>query len=258
MAPMDARDERKRRFSAWFQKALAGQELSQADFTARLQRSYPAVTSGLVSRWYNGETLPTAESILRIADVLGVDADWLLAVAGYRAEVGRSAPSRRVEQMEEVKRLVRQLNQQVRVLAEPLEPSGVWLRLYGPIPADALRWVRGEQEDRRVQVAPEWIGTRSPDEFLVAEVSGDCLTASYHIADGDYVLIERLGGREPATGSLTLVRVGDDYSLKVWRRAGDWIELHDGAGQCAARVSILDEVTAVGTYVTHWRPVVRR
>lgn len=72
-------DDRKARFSAWLRDAMAREDLQQADL-ARLV----GVTTGIVSRWYNGHTLPSSANAIRIAKALGEERDYVLDLAGHR------------------------------------------------------------------------------------------------------------------------------------------------------------------------------
>lgn len=65
--------------SYWLKRQLARREWNQADFARRLGTS-----PGNVSRWMTGERVPDPSSIDKIADVLGVDLDLVLALAGHR------------------------------------------------------------------------------------------------------------------------------------------------------------------------------
>lgn len=42
------------------------------------------VSTGTISRWVRGDRVPTPESCDLLADVLGVDLDGILALAGHR------------------------------------------------------------------------------------------------------------------------------------------------------------------------------
>lgn len=65
--------------SYWLKRQLVRREWTQADFSRRLDTS-----PGNVSRWIKGERVPDPASIDKIADVLGVDLDLVLALAGHR------------------------------------------------------------------------------------------------------------------------------------------------------------------------------
>lgn len=135
--------------------------------------------------------------------------------------------------------------------------SDPWeVKFYGPVPADELRWIAADEGTVMKRVLPEWLGTRSPDEFFIVEASGDCLFASHGIATGYYVLLERITGGSPAprNGDVVLVRVGDEYSLKRWFVAGDDIELRDGHDVVRHRMPQRSDYTILGRRVKHWSP----
>jgi transcriptional regulator with XRE-family HTH domain len=66
-------------FGEWLRKQLQRREWSQADFVRRGQFSRTAV-----SDWILGKRIPDPRSSDLIADVLGVDRDEVLALAGHR------------------------------------------------------------------------------------------------------------------------------------------------------------------------------
>lgn len=132
------------------------------------------------------------------------------------------------------------------------------VRFYGVVPADAIRWIAAEEGTDVRSVLPEWLGARSANEYFVVEASGDCLLRSHGIASGNLVLLEWKRADEPdlPNDEVVLIRIGDTFTLKRWFRDGNWIELRDGNDIVVHRMSIMEEFTVVGVYVTHWRPVV--
>jgi len=76
---MDSREVRGRTFHGWLSHQLVRRDWTQADFARKL-----GTTNGVVSRWARGDRVPSPESIDRIADVLGVGVDYVLALAGHR------------------------------------------------------------------------------------------------------------------------------------------------------------------------------
>lgn len=76
------RAERRRRFGEWLRTALDERYLQQADLAER-----SGIPSGLISRYFNGQTLPDQANAIRIADALRVDRVYVLELAGHRAEV---------------------------------------------------------------------------------------------------------------------------------------------------------------------------
>ena len=78
---------------AWLQRELDRRDMRPADF-ARLA----GVNPSLVTRWLHG-TKPSPESCDLIADVLGVDLDLVLGLAGHRANVDELEPDDPVLQL---------------------------------------------------------------------------------------------------------------------------------------------------------------
>lgn len=69
------------RLGDWILRRLKGRDWSQADFA----RAIPTST-GTVSNWISGKRIPEPESCDKIADVLGLDVDDVLTIAGHRPE----------------------------------------------------------------------------------------------------------------------------------------------------------------------------
>lgn len=65
--------------ASWLRRELLRREWSQADFARRVHAS-----TGNVSNWLSGKRRPMPESCDRIADVMFVDRDFVLALAGHR------------------------------------------------------------------------------------------------------------------------------------------------------------------------------
>ncbi len=78
-------------FGDWLRIEIRRREWNLSDFARRAN-----VDSSMVSRWARNERLPSPESCDVIADVLGVDVDLVLSLAGHRpAEVGDDPPDLR-------------------------------------------------------------------------------------------------------------------------------------------------------------------
>lgn len=73
---------RDRTFGAWLERQLARREWSKADLARRM-----GVANGDVSRWARDERTPSPVTIDKMADVLSVDVDFLLTLAGHRPQV---------------------------------------------------------------------------------------------------------------------------------------------------------------------------
>ncbi len=85
---MSSNKVRGRTFGTWLKHQLDRREWSQADLAKRMH-----VTNGMVSRWVRGERVPSTDSIDRLADVLMVDVDQLLTLAGHRPPVFEIDPN---------------------------------------------------------------------------------------------------------------------------------------------------------------------
>jgi|GEM_PF-2522505 len=74
-------------FRHWLKRQLRRREWSQSEFARRL-----GTAPGVVSHWVRGDRVPDPASCDRIADVLGVDVDLVLTLAGHRPAVEPLAP----------------------------------------------------------------------------------------------------------------------------------------------------------------------
>jgi transcriptional regulator with XRE-family HTH domain len=74
-------------FAAWLRGQLRRRGWTAAELARRLQ-----VPSGTISRWLTGQRQPSSRSCDRLADVLGVDLDLVLSLAGHRPATGPSEP----------------------------------------------------------------------------------------------------------------------------------------------------------------------
>lgn len=77
----------RRDFATWFQRQLRLRDWTQADFVRR-----SGAARGTVSNWARGSRLPDPAGCDLIADVLGVDRDEVLAIAGHRTPDEELAP----------------------------------------------------------------------------------------------------------------------------------------------------------------------
>jgi transcriptional regulator with XRE-family HTH domain len=83
---MEASGWRHERFVEWLRGQLRRRGWNAAELARRLH-----VPSGTVSRWMTGERQPSPRSCDLLADVLGVDLDLVLTLAGHRP--GAETPS---------------------------------------------------------------------------------------------------------------------------------------------------------------------
>lgn len=67
------------KFPTWLAQELRRREWTQSDFARRMK-----IGTGSVAMWMTGTRNPSPRSLDRIADVLAVDVDFLLTLAGHR------------------------------------------------------------------------------------------------------------------------------------------------------------------------------
>lgn len=129
--------------------------------------------------------------------------------------------------------------------------SGAWIPLRGRVPADSIRWVELEQRGQSVEIPRSWVDrARSP--LFAVQISGDCLLGR-RIGDGDVVVCERYEGeRQIRNETIVLIRMGNEYTCKVWRRAGLSTELRDGDDNVVAVLAPGDDYEVLGTYFGHF------
>lgn len=236
-------------FGDWLQGELDRRGWSISDL-ARAINAAPAV----VSRWRSGARRPRPDQCRKIAAALMIDPLVVLYYAGHVTQLPQ--PMRHYERDRELRRLAARLHASERVLRtlqaeEVNSEEGIAVRYFGVVPAVSLRWVAGEGGEEMRRVPAAWLGSRAPSAVFVVTASGDCL-AGCGITDGTNVLLVHDNNREPRDAEIVLVRVGDEYSLKVWHRKGDWIELRTGVGEIVARLSILADYAIIGFYQAHW------
>lgn len=94
---METKSRNHRDFGVWLDRQLSRREWSQADLARRLN-----VQNATVSRWISGVRQPDTESCERIADVLFLDVDEVLAIAGHRPcdiDIDPDAPGEQIAVM---------------------------------------------------------------------------------------------------------------------------------------------------------------
>src|ERR687898_1191527 len=84
---MEASGWRHERFVEWLRGQLRRRGWNAAELARRLH-----VPSGTISRWMTGERQPSSHSCDLLADVLGVDLDLVLTLAGHRPGPETIAP----------------------------------------------------------------------------------------------------------------------------------------------------------------------
>jgi transcriptional regulator with XRE-family HTH domain len=119
---MDDKDVRVRTFGDWLAGQLLSREWSKAEFARRL-----GVSNGDVSRWVRGVRIPRPDTVDKIADVLGVDVDLALTMAGHRPPVFRIEPGTPearllplIRQVPWDERQLRMFEEQLRILIKGL------------------------------------------------------------------------------------------------------------------------------------------
>lgn len=129
--------------------------------------------------------------------------------------------------------------------------AGVAVSEIGRVPADTTRWAEWRDEGRMLPVPREWIGTRSPDDLFILVASGDCLMRR-GIVSGMRVLVDP--ARKPRHDDIAIVRVADEYTMKVWHVEHDGrVTLRNGDDAVIVDVSATtEEVEVVGVVIASW------
>lgn len=76
---MDTNAHQPVRFGPWLESQMLRREWNQSELARRLN-----VRPAVVSRWIRDERRPSTGSVDKIADVLGLDVDLVLSIAGHR------------------------------------------------------------------------------------------------------------------------------------------------------------------------------
>src|SRR5215213_3090756 len=84
---MEANGWQHERFAEWLRTQLRRRGWTAAELARRLH-----VPSGTISRWMSGERQPSSRSCDLLADVLSVDLDLVLTLAGHRPGPEAAAP----------------------------------------------------------------------------------------------------------------------------------------------------------------------
>jgi transcriptional regulator with XRE-family HTH domain len=74
-------------FATWVRGELRRREWSAADLARRMD-----VNSGIISNWLRGKRRPSPRSCDLLADVLGADLDYVLALVGHRPATTSAPP----------------------------------------------------------------------------------------------------------------------------------------------------------------------
>ena len=209
--PYDADMKTRLRFGEWLGDQIQSSGLGQHEVAAALGYAPSAV-----SNWLGGGNLPLRRVLPDIARVLQIDLSELTErYEGEKQLRGEtSAPKG------------------VRPAVERIE-----IPLLARVPASRLTWINAESERRMIELPASWLtDVRAP--AMAVEVNGNCLAAR-GIYDGDIVICETVTDTNALPqGRVVLVRIEDEYTLKVWYWIGDdRAELRDGAGVVIATLS---------------------
>lgn len=236
-------------FGEWLTDQLQAARLSRPKFANRIGYSQAAV-----QKWVRGERIPEERACILMAELFGVDPDEVLERVG-RAPLGQPIQPTDTQVLTDPHSSGHDdFRQDVANLlkAHGVEIGGTaWMRVIGRVPADTLRWAEWENEDRTVPISADWLGSRPASEFFVLEVSGDCLVPR-KIHDGMLVLCRRLNGERPKNDRVVVVRIRDEYTLKVWREDGNHVWLEDGHGQIVARLDTAEDVAVIAVVTANW------
>lgn len=233
-------------FGEWLREQLDKRGWTVSDLAARM-----SVQPSTISRYVNGDREPQGQYIQRIANGLEITPQEVLYAAGIINELPQSLED--YEHNREIKRLAREVHELTR---KEIDRGRVWVTSYGRVPAFDLRWQSSDTPEGATPVrVPAQYVRRALDELFVVQADGDCLKPE-GIKDRDLVLCRKISTGAPNDKDIVVARVGDDITIKVFRRIGDWIELHDGAGNRVYRVSIMnaEELHIIGVYLYRWDP----
>lgn len=231
-------------FGDWLRDELEKAGLEKSDFARKI-----GVPPATVSRWVNNSRRPESEYCQVIADALEIDANVVRYMARRQPDLPR--PLDEFEQDRKLERLERQLHE--------VRKGGLSLYVkvtsYGSVPASTFNWRAAVEGEHKVDVPRGYVRGRALSDLFVIQASGDCLQA-LGIKDTDLVLCRKIRTGPPQHGDIVVARLGDEVTLKEYRRDGDWVELRDGDGNLIYRESIMnaDELDIVGVKLYRWEP----
>lgn len=207
-----------------------------------------------IEAWVNGRRNPRENACDAIADAFGVDRNMVRRLAGRPEEIVQVPADAGTEvPLTDPLPSGHYSRDDIRAIARSVveEMGGfVSIRILGYVPADTTRWAAWEHEDRSMPFPREMLGSRSPDQFFVLIASGDCLIRR-GISDGAYVLVRKLdAGERPQHDRMVVVRVGSEYTLKVWSIEDGRTRLRDGDGNLIAELDTADDVQVIGVVVS--------
>lgn len=217
-------------FGEWLADSIYTAGYDQTTFAAAL-----GVVPGAVNNWVGDKHSPDKRYWADIARLLGVERDEIKS---------------RIAAEKTAKPNVRGKPKGVRAAQRRQE-----VQLFPRVPASRPTWIAMESERRMIELPESWLrDVRAP--AMAVEVNGDCLTAR-GILDGDLVICEPvLDPKAVPQGKVVLVRVEDEYTLKVlvWV-SEEHAELRDGTGAVISTLSEEVDFEVLGVARKRWGDV---
>lgn len=155
--------------------------LTLQDVGERLGRGASCVTM-----YECGRRIPPFEVMIRLADLLQVDLDYLC---------GRSDVRRRAEDL--------------RLTRPRVSRDNVSLPLVEETSAGAARYPIPAREEEDLQVPASYLRGGAPEDFFLLRIHGDSMHPVYR--DGDIVLVRKTGGT-PRFGEVCAVQYGGGFT----------------------------------------------
>lgn len=193
-------DGNKADFGEWLLQQIERHEWTQADF-ARESKLNPQN----ISRWINGERVPSPKSCLQIAKVFRVNEDIVLRLAGHKAATNYAPPPR--SPVDDIRALAQRLPRAIPHHSQLVSAGKGEPMIDGYVYLD---------EDDRV----------GPNDFALT-VTGTCMEPE--ISPGDRVVVDP--DRIPETGNLIVFTLDDEQIMVkrlVWKEGKRWLEPRNG------------------------------
>lgn len=129
---MSTEKERAEHFGKWLREVLKQRGLSQTELARQMEKN-----KGVVGNWVRGDRLPSPESCDRLADVLLISLDRVLAEAGHRPPDIHIHPDSATAQLLP---LIEKINWD----ADPMRLEGLKFTLRGYLEMDRIQ--KGSEE----------------------------------------------------------------------------------------------------------------